>query len=81
MMPLWSEQAFVRSIERSPELRAYLEGFNPTGWNVALRWKGMNGVHCGLYRGMLKVLFSEALAKDPDGLQAALRTASYSPKD
>lgn len=81
MIPVWSEQAFVRAVERTPELRVYLQGFNSEAWSAASRWKSMNGAHCGLYRSILKVLFANALAEDPDGFQVALRTAGYSPKD
>lgn len=75
--PIYSESALVKALEKDVTLGTFLESHGPDQWRAAQRWKSINGSTCGLYRAILKVLFSEALHKDPRALQDRLRSAGY----
>ena len=75
--PEWHPRLFLRAVEESERLRAWVAEHQPRHWKAAKHWRKENGRTCGLYRGILAMIFSQELERDLSGFTQRLRAAGY----
>ena len=75
--PKFAIGSFAIVVKEPGPLRDWCMAHQAKHWKSAQYWVKRNGERCGIYRGILGMIFAAELERDPDGFTTRLRQAHY----